>query len=419
MKLSKTSKLGLLIIGCLAILIWGINYLKGRDLFRTETIYYARYANVGGLETSSDVTLNGFKVGYVRDIHFDTDHSGDLIVKLAIHKDFKLPLGSKAEIVSSDILGSRVIKLKLSESEMMHQSYDTLGTALEADLKEQVSEQIAPIKAKAESLLASLDSAFTVVTYVFNEDTRQNLTESFVHINNTILNLERTSRNLDELMQAEKMNLIGIIQNLKNVTDHLDNNSEKIDNILTKFSSFSDTLAAVELNTSMNKLDATLTSLNQIVASIDSAQGSLGMLVNDPTLYRNMSRSTENLNRLLVDLRQNPKRYVHFSAFDLGKEIYVTQQTGKHHTENVTLKILITSSTKAIPLDSPVFQGVGDIKEEHQGKIYQYLTGEETSLEEIRKILNNVQKVFPDASIVAFKKGKRIKLERALKSLRR
>ena len=192
MKIKKTTKIGILTIGSLAILIWGVNYLKGRDLFRSEKIYYARYHNVGGLEPSSDVRLNGFKVGYVRDIYFKEDRSGDLMVKLAINKHFEIPKGTVAEIVSTDLLGSRSVRLTLGKSNEYYQPYDTLRTSVEAGLKQQVSEELAPIKAKAENLLASLDSAITVVTYVFNERTRDNLRESFAHINNTILNLEES-----------------------------------------------------------------------------------------------------------------------------------------------------------------------------------------------------------------------------------
>ena len=104
MKLTKTSKIGILAVICLTILIWGINFLKGRDLFRTEKTFYARYKNVGGLEATTLVTLNGLKIGYVRDIYFAEDLSGDLIVRIAIHNNFPLPVGTSAEIASSDLL---------------------------------------------------------------------------------------------------------------------------------------------------------------------------------------------------------------------------------------------------------------------------------------------------------------------------
>src|SRR5674476_357449 len=145
MKLNKTSKIGILVVFCLTLLIWGINFLKGRDIFRTEKVFYARYKNVGGLTATTIVTLNGLKVGYVRDIYFAEDLSGDLIVKIAIFNDFPLPKETTAEIANSDLLGSKVVKLNLGKSDKLLQPNDTLKTQMAADIMQQVNEQIAPI----------------------------------------------------------------------------------------------------------------------------------------------------------------------------------------------------------------------------------------------------------------------------------
>src|SRR5665647_86076 len=124
MKLSKTSKIGILVVICLTLLIWGINFLKGRDIFRTEKVFYARYKNVGGLTATTLVTLNGLKIGYVREIFFAEDKSGDLIVKIAIHNDFPLPKGTSAEIASSDLLESKVVTHNLGHSDILLQPND-------------------------------------------------------------------------------------------------------------------------------------------------------------------------------------------------------------------------------------------------------------------------------------------------------
>ncbi|GET29253.1 MlaD family protein [Prolixibacter sp. SD074] len=417
MKINKTAKIGLLTLGSLAILIWGVNFLKGRDIFKSETIFYAQYRNVGGLEASSDVRLNGFKVGYVRDIYFKEDHSGNLMVKLAINKHFEIPKGTVAEIVSTDILGSRSVQLTLGKSNEYYQSYDTLRTSVEADLKQQVSDELAPIKAKAENLLASLDSAITVVTYVFNERTRENLRESFAHTNNTILNLEQTSKNLNMLVAEQKENISAIIANIRKISETLNNNADNIDNIMKNLSNVSDTLSALQLQASLNRFNDMLTNLDSIMAKVNNREGSLGLLVNDPLLYNNLNRISQNLNRLLIDLRQNPKRFIHFSAFDLGKEIYLTPKHTSQPNEDVKFRVLLVSSTSAIPLESSLFKPFKDVEEVKSGKYFTYFTGNDSSIEKIRSILNKAQNVFPDASIVAFKNGKKIRLERALKKV--
>jgi len=417
MKINKTTKIGLLTLGSLAILIWGVNFLKGRDLFKSETIFYAQYHNVGGLEASSDVRLNGFKVGYVRDIYFKEDQSGDLIVKLDINKNFQIPKGTVAEIVSTDILGSRSVQLTLGKSNEYYQPYDTLRTSVEADLKQQVSEELAPIKAKAENLLGSLDSAITVVTYVFNDKTRDNLRESFAHINNTILNLEETSKNLNMLVADQKENMSATIANMRKISETLNNNADNIDNIMKNLSNVSDTLSALQLQASLSRFDNMLTNLDSIMAKVNNQEGSLGLLVNDPMLYNNLNRISQNLNRLLIDLRQNPKRFIHFSAFDLGKEIYLTPKHNTQPNEDVKFRVLLVSSTSAIPMESALFKTFKDVQEVKSGKYFNYFTGNDSSIEKIRTILNKAQNVFPDASIIAFKNGKKIRLERALKKV--
>ena len=144
MKLNKTSKIGIVVVVCLTLLIWGINFLKGRDIFRKEKAYYARYKNVGGLTATTLVTLNGLKIGYVREIYFAEDLSGDLIVKIALHNDFPLPKGTSAQIASSDLLGSKVVKLNLGKSDQLMHANDTLASQMDADIMQQVNEQIAP-----------------------------------------------------------------------------------------------------------------------------------------------------------------------------------------------------------------------------------------------------------------------------------
>ena len=417
MKISKTTKIGILTLGSLAILIWGVNFLKGRNLFKSEKIYYAEYHNVGGLEASSDVRLNGYKVGYVSKIYFKEDRSGDLMVKLAINKDFEIPKGTVAEIVSTDILGSRVVRLTLGKSPTFYQPYDTLRTSVEADLKQQVSEELAPIKAKAENLLGSLDSAITVVTYVFNDKTRNNLRESFARINNTILNLEQTSKNLNMLVTDQKENMAATITNLRKISEMLNNNAGNINNIMANLSNVTDTLSALQLQTSLNRFDDMLNNLDQIMKKVNNEDGSLGLLINDPMVYNNLNRITQNLNRLLIDLRQNPKRFIHFSAFDLGKEIYLTPRHNSQPNEDVKFRVLLVSSTSAIPMESSLFKPFKDVQEVKSGKYFNYFTGNTSSIEQIRNVLNKAQNVFPDASIIAFKNGKKIRLERALKKV--
>ena len=418
MKLTKTSKIGILAVTCLTILIWGINFLKGRDLFRTEKTFYARYQNVGGLEATTLVTLNGLKIGYVRDIYFAEDLSGDLIVKIAIHNNFPLPVGTSAEIASSDLLGSKVVKINLAKSEKLLQENDTLATKMAPDIMQQVNEQIAPIKAKAERLIENLDSIVSTASKIFNNESQHNIAESFRQINLTLINLEKISGDLNEVTSGQKKNLTATITNITDVTANLKSNTVKLGNIMNNFSTFSDSLVKLDINGTLGHMNNSITNLQSVLSKIDTANGTIGMLVNDPQLYRNLSNSSDNLNRLLVDFRLNPKRYVHFSAFDLGREVNVSTSSYLQESDSVVFRIQLLSSGDPVNLQSPQFKGFGKVSEVKSDNKYCYLTEPESSYNKVRMILNNSQSAFPEAILKCYKSGKEISLKNALKLMK-
>ena len=155
MKVSKYIKLGILMVFSITAFIWGLSYLKGHDLFKNISYYHVKYDRIDGLQESSEVTLNGYKVGQVRKISFADQFSGKLIVTIMVDGDFRIPVNSVAQIVSSDIMGTKSIKLNFdTNSTELYSSNDTIPGAIENDLKEQVSMQVLPLKNKAEQLLA-------------------------------------------------------------------------------------------------------------------------------------------------------------------------------------------------------------------------------------------------------------------------
>lgn len=417
MKLSKTTKIGILVVICLALLIWGMNFLKGRDIFRTEKVFYARYKNVGGLTATTVVTLNGLKIGYVRTIYFAEDLSGDLIVKIAIFNDFPLPKETTAEIASSDLLGSKVVKLNLGKSDEILQPNDTLKTQMAPDIMQQVNEQIAPLKAKAERMIQNLDTIVTAVSKILNSDSQHNISESIRQINLTMTNLEKISGNLDDVVQDQKKNLTSTISNISEVTENLKTNSGKLGHIMNNFSTFSDSLTKLDLNNTIDHLNGSIAGLHLLLSKIDTANGSLGLLVNDPVLYRNLSASSENLNRLLIDFRINPKRYVHFSALDFGRELNISAPSATQLPGNISFRVQIFSSSAPISLTSPLFKGIDSVSEIKEGRKYVYVTPQESSYDKVIIVLNKVQSAFPEAFLKSYRNGHEISLKNALKTL--
>jgi phospholipid/cholesterol/gamma-HCH transport system substrate-binding protein len=414
-KISKNTKLGFLILACLAILIWGINFLKGIDLFKQNSSYFVVYERIDGLLESSLVTVNGYQIGQVSNIELMDDNSGRILATLSLSGNFKISKGSSARIVSSDLMGTKAVKLIISQSTDYYKSNDTIPGSIEGDLKEQVSMQVLPLKNKAEELIASLDSTLAVITYVFNERTRDNLKESFENINRTIANIESASNELNKVISSGKVN--SIVTNLDGITGTINKNSKEITTIIKNLSVLSDSLSKLEINPLFAQIDSTVTGLNHIVQKLNSEESTAGQLLNDPSLYNNLNSLTGSLDLLLKDIRNNPKRYVHFSAFNIGKDVYITSRPATpEEKDKIIYKVYLISSPAKLSVESALFNGLGKIEEAKSNEIYLYYAGKTPDFEVASELLKSARTNFPDATIAAFKNGRKLKLEKALKN---
>ena len=315
MKYKREIGIGLVFIVALGLFIWGFSYLKGFNLFKEQRVLYAVYERVSGLTKANPVSINGLKVGQVSDIYFNPDFSGEIVVEITIETEIPIPKNSVALIYSSDLMGSKAINLQLSNDSLFVNNGDTLNTKVEASLKEAVNQQIQPLKAKAEELIMSIDTVVTVIKQIFNEQARENLTSSLASIEQTFANLESASYNLDEMIAAEKVRLAEIMFNLESITTNIRENEDNIENILTNFSSISDSLAKAEIPQTFANINKVVGDVAGIIEKINNGEGSIGMLINDEGLYRDLQKSAEQLHLLMEDIRVNPKRYVRFSLF--------------------------------------------------------------------------------------------------------
>ncbi len=417
MKVSKYTKLGILIVASTAVLIWGLSYLKGNDIFTQSDYYHVIYERIDGLSESNKVMLNGYQIGQVKEIGLTPNNSGRLAVTFSVDADIRIPKNSVAQIMSSDLMGTRAIKLIFSESNEMYQANDTIPGAVESDLKEQVSMQVLPIKNKAEQLLSTLDSAITVLTVIFNEDARQNLSESFKNINQTIENVERTTADLQIIVSSEKESIQNIITNFDQLSAVFSANAGEIENVLKNLSSVSDSLSGISITPIMENILEASNQIKDIIDKLNSDENTAGLLLSDDQLYYSINTLSADLSSLLRDIQTNPKRYLHFSAVDLGKDVYVN--TGGDATaKNIVFKVHLISTKKPIPLNADMFQGLGEIEEYEASEAYTYLAGGTNSYVEITQLLDKARQQFKDATIVAFRNGRLIKLEKALNSLR-
>lgn len=315
MKRYKPILIGFTFILALALIIWGYNFLKGKNIFVKQTIFVAKYEEVSGLEVANPVLINGYRVGQVNHLYFDPDMSGDIIVILMIEKQFPVPKDTYARIISADIMGSKAVDLDLGDALELAQSGDTLSTSLEASLKDEVNAQVQPIKMKAENLLLSIDSLVVAIQTVFNESAVENLTSSFNDISRTFANLRSTTSNIDTLVDTESNRISSILENIDSLSYTLRQNRENISAIISNFEIISDSLAKSDIPGTFVRANKSLDELDAILSQINRGEGTIGMLMHNDTLYMEINKSAEELNKLLEDIRLNPKRYVKFSLF--------------------------------------------------------------------------------------------------------
>lgn len=315
LKLTREIKIGITFVVTLAAFYWGVNFLKGVDIFSNVHKIYAVYPKVNGLMRSNPVTINGLNVGKVSNISFKNDTSRLLVVELSISHDLPIPKNSIARIYSSDLLGSKAVEILLGNSTVYVTKGDTLRSDAKASLEDEVNRQVLPLKLKAESLMGSFDTLISVLNEVMNEKTRDNLIKSFESIRNTIKHLEVTTSSIDTIVSSQKGRMSEIIINIESITRNIKNNNQQISSAIHNVSTMTDTLAAANLSKTISTTQRALQNFEQITDKINKGKGTMGMLINNDSLYKQLEGSSRNLTLLLEDMKAHPSRYVHFSVF--------------------------------------------------------------------------------------------------------
>nr|WP_121273128.1 MlaD family protein [Pedobacter schmidteae] len=314
MKIANETKVGILAAFSIALLIIGYNFLKGNAIFSNETVLYARYSHVDGLQVSKPVLINGFQIGRVDKLELQSD--GTILATLKIKGRYEIPKNSIAKLEGTDLLGSKAIIMALGTGTDYAQDGDTLN----ANVAKGLLETVQPVQKKAELIIAKMDSILTSVNSILNPNFQKNVDKSFNSIASTLSSLEATSKKVDNLVGTEGSRISGILANVEAITGNLKKNNEKINEILANVHSITDQVAAANFKQTIDNANKAMADLQGIVTKINNGQGSLGMLVNDTKMYDNLTNASKNLDNLMIDLKQNPKRYVHFSVFGGGKK---------------------------------------------------------------------------------------------------
>lgn len=305
MKLTKEVKVGLLALVAGVILYIGFNFLKGVDFFSPTKRYFIIYNDVDGLTVSNPVETNGLTVGRVNSISLMTDRGNKILVTIDIDDALAVGDSTVAVLSNSDLLGGKNIVLKLGNNSKVYGNNDTLKGYKDKPFTEVLQERAMPI-------LTNLDSTIHKVNKVFGD-------ELGTSIGVTMHNFELASHDLRGMMSDNRRNISTITSNVAELTTSLKETERSVKPLLVKLSAFADSLNDLQLKQTVARADAAMKGLQDITTKINNGQGTLGLMVNDKRVYDNLDQSIKDLDKLLVDLQKNPKRYVHFSVFG-GKD---------------------------------------------------------------------------------------------------
>ena len=294
MKLTKEIKIALVAIVGILVMYFGINFLKGMNLFSTNNAYYMTFDDIQGLGASTPIYADGYKVGTVDGMEYDYKENGPIKVKVDINKDLRIPQGSKAEIVK-DLMGNLQVNLLLANNPRERVEP---GGVIPGAVNGGMMDKAANLIPVVEKMLPKLDSILTSVNALLADPA---LAASLHNVETITSNLTVSTRELNTLMAGLNKQVPGMVRKANGVLDNT--------NRLTA------NLASLDVQGTLNKVNQTLESAHQFTEKLNSNQGSLGLLMNDTKLYDNLTSTMSHADSLVIDLKAHPKRYVHISVF--------------------------------------------------------------------------------------------------------
>lgn len=298
---TKEIKIALVAILGLVILFFGLNFLKGMTLFSSDNTYFIKFDNISGLSSSSPIMADGYKVGVVKSINFDFNKRGEIVAEVGLNENLRVPAGTTAEI-SSDLLGNVQVNLILgSESGEYVQPMDTINGGVNAGALGKVKEMIPVI----ENMLPKVDSILASVNYILQDPALPN---TLHHAEQVTYDLTNTTREINTLMAGLNKDVPGLVGKADGV---LNQASQAMGNTVT----VTDNLSKLDLEASLNELSQTLNNLKSFTNELNQGNGSLGLLMKDRSFYDQLNSTMSHADSLLINFREHPKRYVHFSVF--------------------------------------------------------------------------------------------------------
>ena len=282
--------------------VFSYNYLKGINLFEKTRTFKIVYTKVDGLSPSNPVTLNGYKIGKVQKINFNPNDTKELIVDVIIENDVKFSKTSKAELYETGLIGGKAIAIIPDyDNNVIAKSGDYLIGVVKPGLTDLVNQIMPQIQLQLEAVMKKAEIVLSNVNSLFDEKTKESLKSSIDEFGSLTNSLSETSANINDFIKDNSPNLTTTIDNLNETS--------------LKIKDISSSMSEVDLNLILTNLDSTISNLNKITHKLNQGEGTIGKLLYDDVLFKNLDDATKNLEELIEDIKLNPKRYVHFSIF--------------------------------------------------------------------------------------------------------
>jgi phospholipid/cholesterol/gamma-HCH transport system substrate-binding protein len=313
MNISNETKVGSLTAISIVLLILGFNFLKGRNLTVKSMRFYAVFENIEGLTSSNAVVINGKQVGTV----YSTDGGEDMrkiTVALTINQLINIPDNSIA-VITPSVLGVTSMEIRLGNSKVYKKEGDTLASIASKGMLADAFQKVDPVLLEVSNMIRSLDSVLVTVNSVFDTNTKNNIKSVMANLNNTTASLAISSASLQAILNTQSGALVKTLNNVSDITGTLKNSDKKIDQTLTNLETTTSKLSKLDLEKTLTTINATISDLKNTIEKVNSDKGSIGLLINDPKLYNNLSATSNKLNLLLDDVRVHPKRYINVSVF--------------------------------------------------------------------------------------------------------
>ncbi len=301
MKVTKEVKIALVAVIGILLLFFGMNFLKGVNLFSSDNVYYISFDNVSGLSGSSPIMDSGYKVGAVRNINYDYNKRDMILVEVGIDKNLKIPVGTTAQI-KSDLLGNVQVELVMGNPQ---NGYISPGNTIDGMLNDGAMGQLKDMIPQVQNILPKVDSILASVNSLLSDPA---IHSSLHNVDNLTQKLNTTANELNSLIAQVEKQVPGLIGKAGNVLDNANNT-------MGKAAAVTDNLANLDLQSSLTELEQTLNNLKTFTEMLNNNEGTLGALMSDNALYDKLNETVAHADSLMVNLREHPQRYVHFSIF--------------------------------------------------------------------------------------------------------